>query len=249
MSASSAVVVGDLAGGSAAVLIGPGLAAWGGVTERYAPAERIDPTTVQAVVVDRPGAAQTQLGLGHPAVGREHPDFAALTIAAYVLGGTLTSRIDALLREGRGYTYGMRASLVPTRRGGSFRISGSVATGVTEPALLDLRGVLTTALAGGLTDEECTAAAAYLTLTSPLRWETPSALARQTATVVSNDLDPGWTTRNLAQQRAVTPAAVNRAMREHLDPTRLSIAAVGDAGVVAPALQAAGWTGITVVPA
>ena len=58
--------------------------------------------------MDRPGSVQSTLRLGHPAPHRAHPDYVPMTLAATVLGGAFTSRLNHLIREVRGYTYGIR---------------------------------------------------------------------------------------------------------------------------------------------
>ena len=61
---------------------------------------------------------------------------------AYLLGGSPGARIDAVLREDKGYTYGIRAAMRPRAIGGSFAVTGSVRTEVTAEALDLLRGIL-----------------------------------------------------------------------------------------------------------
>ena len=70
------------------------------------------------ILVDRPGSVQSTLRLGHPAPPRTHPDYVPMTLAATVLGGAFTSRLNHLIREVRGYTYGIRSDfgLVPALR-------------------------------------------------------------------------------------------------------------------------------------
>ena len=69
------------------------------------------------MLVDRPGSVQSTLRLGHTAPHRAHPDYVPMTLGATVLGGAFTSRLNHLLREVRGYTYGIRSEF--GRPGGS----------------------------------------------------------------------------------------------------------------------------------
>ena len=62
------------------------------------------------MIVDRPGAVQTQLLIGRTGPDRHDPVWPSLVVGTYCLGGTLTSRLDRVLREEKGYTYGVRAS-------------------------------------------------------------------------------------------------------------------------------------------
>jgi predicted Zn-dependent peptidase len=172
-----------------------------------------------------------------------------MVLGAYILGGTLTSRIDALLREEKGYTYGLRGAFQPSRRGGVFGVSGSVDTDSTAPAFEDLLGVLRTAVSGGVTAEEVEAARQYLVGVSPLRWETPGAVAGHLATLVGCDLPLSWTDDYLSALRAATVEEVSAAIARHIHPDALTVVAVGAADTVVKACDAVGLPTATVVPA
>ena len=60
-------------------------------------------------VVDRPGAVQTEIRIGHPGLPRLHPDFHAVSVMSAILGGLFNSRLNMNLREDKGYTYGASA--------------------------------------------------------------------------------------------------------------------------------------------
>lgn len=246
---TTVVVAGDLTGVDATALVSTAFAGWVGSDTPWTPTEPTPVATPSVVVVDRPGSVQTQLVLGHAAVDRRHADWPAMVLGAYLLGGTLTSRIDMLLREEKGYTYGMRGAFQPNRRGGVFGVSGSVDTENTAPALEDLLGVLRLAVAEGVTSEEVEAARQYLVGVSPLRWETPGAVAGHLVTVVGNDLPLEWTDAYLAALRATTVDQVSAAIARHIHPESLTVVAVGDADTVVKACHAAGLPLAKVVPA
>ena len=63
-----------------------------------------------------------------------------MTLAATVLGGAFTSRLNHLIREVKGYTYGIRGSYAMTRRFGRFEVAAGVQTAVTVPAIVDTLG-------------------------------------------------------------------------------------------------------------
>src|SRR6202008_844627 len=84
----------------------------------------------------------------------------AQVLCTYCLVATLTSRLHKVLREEKGYTYGVRAfgqvlRSAPDGSGAAMlAISGSVDTPNTGPALDDLWKVLRGVADGGLTDAE-----------------------------------------------------------------------------------------------
>ena len=81
---------------------------------------------------------QSTLRLGHRAPHRAHPDYVPMTLAATVLGGAFTSRLNHLIREVKGYTYGIRGDFSMSRRFGRFGVSSSVQTAVTAPPKISL---------------------------------------------------------------------------------------------------------------
>ena len=160
---ATAVVVGDLTGVDLDALLADTLGAWTGSTAEPRPRPPITADdTGRVVIVDRPGAVQTQLLIGRIGADRHDRVWPAQVLGTYCLGGTLTSRLDRVLREEKGYTYGVRAfGQVPAPsaagRHRAPRCSPSAARWtprITGPALDDLWKVLRTLAAEGLTDAE-----------------------------------------------------------------------------------------------
>lgn len=201
----------------------------------------------RAVLVDVPGAVQTQFTLGCTGTDRHHPDWVPLTVAAYALGGTITSRLDAYLREEKGYTYGVRGGFDPSRRGGTFSISGSVHTEVTGPALGDTLRLVRELVADGLRDDERDTAVDYFTRVAPLAYQTANAVAGRATELVANQLPLDYVDRTRDALAAVTAASASEAFARMIDPAGLTLVAVGDASVVTGPLREAGIDAIEVV--
>ena len=130
-----------------------------------------------------------------------------------------------------------------------FGVSGSVDSDSTGPAFEDLLGVLRTAVAGGVTEEEVAAARQYLVGVSPLRWETPGAVAGHLATVVGADLPLAWTDAYLGALRATSADQASAALARHVHPEELTVVAVGAADAIVKACDALGFPPATVLPA
>jgi predicted Zn-dependent peptidase len=207
------------------------------------------------VIVDRPGAVQTQLLIGRTGPDRHDRVWPALVLGTYCLGGTLTSRLDRVLREEKGYTYGVRAvaqvlrSPAPGGAGGAslLAISGSVDTASTGPALDDLRTVLRTLAAQGLTESERDMAVQNLVGVAPLRYETAASVAGTLADQVEQHLPDDYQAQlyvRLAETGTVeATAAVVAAFPEN----RLVTILVGDAAQIKAPVEALGLGDITVV--
>ena len=95
-------------------------------------------TAAKLVVVDAPGAAQTQLRVASLGVARATPDYEAIEVMNTILGGLFTSRINLNLREDKGYTYGALSAFVMRRNPGPFFVAAGVRTDATAPAVKEM---------------------------------------------------------------------------------------------------------------
>lgn len=256
---ATAVIVGDLTGVDLDKILGDTLGTWTGdtVAPRPVPPVTADDTG-RVVIVDRPGAVQTQLLIGRIGADRHDRVWPAQVLGTYCLGGTLTSRLDRVLREEKGYTYGVRAfgqvlrSSAPDAPGGAtgaamLAISGSVDTASTGPALDDLWKVLRTLAAEGLTDAERDVAVQNLVGVAPLKYETAASVASTLADQVEQFLPDDFQAQlyaRLAETGTVeaTAAAVNA-----FPVDRLVTVLVGDAAQIKEPVTALGIGEVTVV--
>jgi zinc protease len=105
------------------------------------------------LAVDRPGSAQTMFYLVFPGYEFATTEVRPLRLGTIALGGTFTSRLNHLLREVRGYTYGVKARTVELRGLGTATIGTRIRTDATGPAIADLVGELDK-IKTGITQEE-----------------------------------------------------------------------------------------------
>ncbi|MFF6998357.1 M16 family metallopeptidase [Streptomyces sp. NPDC008313] len=253
---ATAVVVGDLTGIDLGALLADTLGSWTGSSAepRPVPAVTADDTG-RVVIVDRPGAVQTQLLIGRVGADRHDRVWPAQVLGTYCLGGTLTSRLDRVLREEKGYTYGVRAfgqvlRSAPDGTGAALlAISGSVDTPNTGPALDDLWKVLRTLAADGLTDAERDVAVQNLVGVAPLKFETAAAVAGTLADQVEQHLPDDYQS-TLYQQLAETGTVEATAAAVNAFPVdRLVTVLVGDAVQIAEVVRDLGIGEVSVVPA
>lgn len=249
---ATVVVAGDLTGVDATGLVADHLGRW------EAPSHVPPPDPVAAlratdaariVVVDRPGSVQSELAVGWSGPDRHVTDpagWAAYQVLSFVIGGSPTARVDAVLREDKGYTYGIRSAFRPRRVGGTFYTSGSVRSEVTVEALDLLLGILDGARSG-YTEEEVRSGADYIALTAPGRFATADAVAAETANLVIDGLPLDVTTRNLAALGSLTPQVLEEAASAYLTG-EWTVVVVGDATAWVDGVRALGRGAVTVVP-
>ncbi|MFF8957312.1 M16 family metallopeptidase [Streptomyces sp. NPDC014894] len=251
---ATAVVVGDLTGVDLDAVLAETLGDWTGNTAapRPVPAAVADDTG-RVVIVDRPGAVQTQLLIGRVGPDRHDRVWPAQVLGAYCLGGTLTSRLDKVLREEKGYTYGVRAfgqvlRSAPDGTGASLLgISGSVDTPNTGPALEDLWTVLRTLAAEGLTDAERDVAVQNLVGVAPLKYEMAASVAGTLADQVEQHLPDDYQAQLYVRLAETGTVEATAAVVSAFPEDRLVTVLVGDAARIAEPVKALGIGEVTVV--
>ncbi|WP_329569547.1 M16 family metallopeptidase [Streptomyces sp. NBC_01361] len=251
---ATAVVVGDLAGIDLDALLADTLGAWTGNTAEPRPVPPVTADdTGRVVVVDRPGAVQTQILIGRVGADKHDRVWPAQVLGTYCLGGTLTSRLDRVLREEKGYTYGVRAfgqvlRSAPDGTGvAMLAISGSVDTPNTGPALDDLWKVLRTLAAEGLTDAERDVAVQNLVGVAPLKFETAAAVAGTLADQVEQHLPDDFQAEVYRRLAATGTVEATAAVVSAFPMDRLVTVLVGDAAQIEEPVRALGIGEVTVV--
>lgn len=194
------------------------------------------------LLLDKPGAPQAVVRVGHIGIDRLHPDFDSLNVFNQILGGLFTSRLNEVLREQKGYTYGIRSQFDVRRGAGPFTVGASLESGRLGDALADLR-VETEALLGDRppTTTELDDARRSLIEGQARHFETPAALVSRYAGLFLHGLPPDHHAGLADRLAAVSIASMQDAARRHLHPGHFVAVVVADADAVAPQLEGLGW--------
>ncbi len=236
---STFVVVGDLGLDEARALLDEHFAAWPAETWAYRePVLDGDwPGAGRILLVDLPGSAQTAVRVTVPGYPPGDTIAQAAELAGIVLGGSFTSRLNNLLREQKGYTYGARSWFSEGSLGTEFTASTNVRTDATADALADLVGVLT----GDPFSAADRDKAASIARTDAIEAvETRSGLNSALQDLVLRGAAPDGLVTELAASQAVTTEELDRA-RQWVDPEGGSIVLVGDESVIGAPLKDAGF--------
>jgi predicted Zn-dependent peptidase len=239
------IIAGEL-DGAVDELVGEYFGDWSDADQRSVDHEPPAPGDQQAVIVHRPGAVQADVQLGGFGIDRSDPRWADVSIASYIMGGAFLSRLNGVLREQLGYSYGVRMSFQPLRAGGTFAVSGSFRTEVIGDALLRARELLRID-DKPFTAEEVADAVTYFAGVSPLRYATADGVADQAAVQALALLPDDYLDRRLAALRQVTPESAAEAYRSLVDPDKLTLAISGDADKITEPLASAGFTDARVI--
>lgn len=236
------VVVGAITPDTAATEVARAFGGWRGDPDP-APTPTTDPRAARTTVfiVDRPGAVQSELRIGHVGVARHHEDYYALLVLNTIVAGAFTSRLNMTLREKHGFTYGVRSAFVFRRAAGPFVIQTAVASDVTARAIEETLRELNDIRESGVSHDEVRAARDYLKGTLPLEMQTTEHIAARIADLHTFQLPPDYFESYRNRIAAVQSDDVVRAAREHLHLDRIAIIVVGNAAEIEDDLRALGY--------
>lgn len=232
------VIVGDLPPGKVLDTVERALGGWNGAGEPVTlpPTPPLEPGPL--LLVDRPGVVQSSLRLALPAVGRTHPDHAALQLANLIFGGYFSSRWVENIREDKGYTYGPHSLIEHAVAGSALLVAAEVATDVTGPALLETYYELGRLASLPPTEEELEQARQYALGTLRLSMATQAGLAALATTYAGVGLRLEFLAEYATQLTKVTREDVAAAAAKYLAPSRAVAVVLGDAERVEAPLAA-----------
>jgi zinc protease len=211
-------------------------------------AEEPPAPTRRVVIVDRPGAAQTEIRVGNIALARRHPDYLALDVATKILGGEGGNRLHRVLRSERGLTYGASADLNALKDTGNIVAETDTRSEKTAEALRLIVEEIARLQRQRVSNRELEDAQEYLTGSFPLTIETPSAIALQILNAVFYGLDLNDLQTYRERVNVITVDDIQHVAQQYLRPDRLSIVLVGDASVFAKDLPGVGFEQVERIP-
>ena len=202
------------------------------------------PPTRRIIVIDRPGAVQTEIRAGHLGVPRKHADYMALDLAVKILGGEGSNRLHRVLRAERSLTYGAEARMHTLKDTGDIEADTDTRSAATAEAVRLVIEEFWRLQRQRVHPRELSEAQAYLSGSFPLQIETPDAIAVRVLNVLFYDLDLEELQTYRERVTAVTVDDIQRVAREYLKPDRLSIVMVGDAATFIDDLPGVGLTNV-----
>lgn len=209
------------------------------------PLER-GPATIY--LIDKPGAAQSVVNIGLPGPARNTPDYFALQVLNYILGGNFQSRLNANIREQHAYSYGVSSSFAYGKGPGPFRAGGAIVSAKTDAALIEfmkeLRGVVGER---PITDEEFQTAKDALIQGLPRNFGSVAAIGSSITNLTVLGLPDTYYQSYARNVSAVTKEDLARVAKQYIDLGHLAIVIVGDRASVEGPLKATGLAPITVL--
>jgi predicted Zn-dependent peptidase len=233
------LVVGDVTLEEARQLVTARFGEWARRDAPAAPsAVAPEPTPRAIYLIDKPGAAQSVVRIGHVGPARDTPDYFALQVLNTILGGAFTSRLNQNLRETHGYTYGAGSAFALRRAGGPFVAQASVVTAKTDSSLIEFMKELRRIRDEAVPAAELEKAKQYIVLGLPGDFETTAGAAFRFRDLLIYGLPFDYYGGYIDRINAVTAADVQRVARRYIDPDRFDIVIVGDRSQIEAGIRA-----------
>lgn len=196
-----------------------------------------EPAKRTVYLIDKPGAAQSQIRIGWIGVPRSTPDFFPITVMNTILGGSFTSRLNENLREQHGYAYGAGSGFDMRLSAGPFTASAGVQSDKTAESLKEffneLNGILKPIPA-----DELARARNYIAFRYPGGFETTGEVSRQLENMLVYHLPDDYFSTYVQKIEAVTAADVQRVAEKYIQPNRFAVVVVGDLKTIEAPIRA-----------
>ncbi len=198
----------------------------------------VDKTTIY--LVDKPGAPQSEIRIGYPALARSTPDYFAVSVMNRMLGGQFMSRINLNLREKRGFTYGARSGFNFLKGKGPFSASAGVHSVKTDSSVQEFLYEIKLMHDKGITAEELEFVKKGLIGNFALNFETSGQIAGALQSLILYGLPENYFDNYLQNIEAITVQDVQRVSAKYLDTSKMAVVVVGDVSAVKGGLEALG---------
>jgi len=213
------------------------------------PPSFVDPPAIkghQILLVDKPDLTQTYIRVGHLGIERKNPDYFAVRVMNYILGGGgFASRLMDEVRAKRGLTYGIRCNFDSHKLRGAYEVSTFTRNDSTAAAIGAIIEQIKKIRAEGVTDKELEETKSFYNGYFPLQFETPSQIATQILDVELYDLGDDYIKNFRKNIKAVTKKDILRVAQKYLDPDNLKLVVVSKADDVKSSLESLGSVEVT----
>lgn len=180
-------------------------------------------------IIDSPFNQQTNLKLGMPTIGIDHPDFLALSVANTLFGGYFLSRLNHNLREDKGLTYGINSIIQRYKLASVFFISSSISAEKTKEGIGEILNEMQIISAENVKEEEITRAKQYLMGTSLRLFESSLSILSSTTNLLISDLDLDHYENRYNKLQNLSFDEVYEVQKKYFKPENYVLSLVGNA--------------------
>lgn len=194
-------------------------------------------STNKIYIYNKSSIKQTILRIAKPSIGRTESDFPSLQFINTIFGGFFMSRLNELLREKLGYTYGIHSHIQTRKYGSAMMISTSIkqkATNDTVKKIFEEMNNLTTFT---INDAEFKLARRYFLGSFIRSLETTNQVVSLIRTQLISELSNDYYQNFYQKIKTINQKELFEIQKKYMKPENLIISAVGRAEYIADSLK------------
>jgi len=188
-------------------------------------------------VIDRPGAPQSTIYLGMPAMSPSDDDFIKFTVMDSLLGSSFGSRITANIRENKGYTYSPGSFVWSRFNTGYWIENADVTTEHTGASIKEILYEIERLQKEAPSEAELQGIKNYLVGIYVLQNSSRTGVIGQLENMNYNELSKDYLDTYIQKLSAVTPADVTAMAKKYLQKDKMAIVVVGDKSKITEQLK------------
>ncbi len=178
---------------------------------------------------DVPGAKQSVISIGYPALAATDADFYPVQIMNYRLGGGgFASQLTQQLREGKGYTYGINSSFNGSVNKGPFTVSSGVRSNVTFESVSLIKEILSQ-YGKNFTENDLEVTKGYLIKSNARAFETLSSKLQMLYEISNYNYADDYAKQQEKIVKNSTIDAIKKLSEKYLNADKMIYLVVGDA--------------------
>ena len=190
---------------------------------------------------DVPGAKQSVIRIGYPALAATDADFYSATILNYRLGGGgFASQLTQQLREGKGYTYGIGSSFSGSNNKGPFSIASGVRSNITFESVSLIKEILND-YGKNYSENDLDVTKGYLIKSNARAFETLEAKLGMLYNISNYNYADTYAKQQEDIVKNSTTADIKRLSEKYLNADKMIYLIVGDAETQLGKLQQIGF--------
>ena len=179
--------------------------------------------------VDKKGAPQSEIRVGNLSLAYDATEeFFKSTIMNYSFAGAFNSRINYILREVKGYTYGARGGFTGGKFVAPYTISAGVRANSTDSSLVIIMDELKKYNEVGITNEELDFTKNAMAQADALKYESPYQKLGFVKRIIDFDLDKTFVAKQGEIIKTISKAEIDALAKKNLPYKNMVILIVGD---------------------
>lgn len=223
------VVVGDITSQEAEQLIEKYFKSWKQRDEKILSLPVLSSVKEKKTVVINKDLTQATIKLGHIGISRGHPDYYAVSVMNYILGGGgFGSRLMRNIREEKGLAYDVHSFFSADKYGGSFQVGLQTKNESANTAIDEVLKEMKNIMKEPVSDVDLSDAKLFLTGSFPMRIETSSRIAGFLVAVEYYGLGIEYIDNYPDYINSVSKEDVLRTAQKYLDPEHFVLVIVAD---------------------